>query len=193
MVTTTRNTSRAMTALRETVLPHLEPMFSVETSLRSTPPSSARAVLILATSGWPSSSVWTITWTGSLSVTWTTSAAGPTARRTWASVTGRSGWTRNTAPPLKSMPKLRPGTTRLTRETSRSTAEMVNHRRRRPTMSKLVSPWYRRLARDTDWILLAGSDGGADADEAPLLEQAEPGEQGDRRPGEEPGGEEVDQ
>ena len=54
-------------------------------------------------------------------------------------------------------------------------------------MSKLVSPWYMRLARDTDRILLAGSDGGADADEAPLLEQAEPGEQGDRRPGEEPG------
>src|SRR5215211_2982595 len=50
-----------------------------------------------------------------------------------------------------------------------------------------------RLARDTDGILLAGSDGGTDADEAPLLEQAESGEQGDRRPGEEPGGEEVDQ
>src|SRR5215216_4017571 len=158
MVTATRNASRAMTALRETVLPHLEPMVSVETAL-----------------------------------TCTTSATDPTAPRTWASVTAWVGWTRNRAPPLKSMPKLRPGTTRLTREISTSAPEMVNHRRRRPTMSKLVSPWYRRLARDTDGILLAGSDGGADADEAPLLEQAESGEQGDRRPGEEPGGEEVDQ
>ena len=117
------------------MLPHLEPMFSVETSLRSTPARSASSLLILATSGWPSTSVWTITWTGSLSVTWTTSAADPTASRTWASVTVETGWTRNTAPPLKSMPKLRPGTIRLTRETSTSTAEMVNHRRRRPTKS----------------------------------------------------------
>src|SRR5918995_3282215 len=193
MTTTTRNTSRATTALRETALPHLEPIESVETPLVSTPATSASPARILATSAGASSSVWTITWTGSSSVTWTTSAADPTASRTWASVTSVVGWTRNTAPPLKSMPKLRPGTTRLTSEISTSRPEMVNHRRRRPTMSKLVSPWYMRLARDTDRILLAGSDGGADADEAPLLEQAESGEQGDRRPGEEPGGEEVDQ
>src|SRR5918993_2143489 len=193
MTTTTRNTSRATTARRETALPHLEPIESVETALRSTPATSASSVLIRATSAGGSSSVWTITWTGSSSVTWTTSAARPTASRTWASVTSVVGWTRNTAPPLKSMPKLRPGTTRLTSEISTSRPEMVNHRRRRPTMSKLVSPWYMRLARDTDRFLLAGSDGGADADEAPLLEQAESGEQGDRRPGEEPGGEEVDQ
>src|SRR5215217_5258790 len=193
MVTATRNASRAMTALRETVLPHLEPTVLVETALTWTPATLASSVRIRATSGWGTTSVWTITWTGLSSVTWTTSATGPTAPRTWASVTAWVGWTRNTAPPLKSMPKLRPGTTRLTREISTSAPEMVNHRRRRPTMSKLVSPWYRRLARDTDGILLAGSDGGADADEAPLLEQAESGEQGDRRPGEEPGGEEVDQ
>src|SRR5919106_871332 len=193
MVTATRNASRAMTALRETVLPHLEPMDSVETALTGTPATLASSVRMLATSAWGTSSVWTITWTGFSSVTWTTSATDPTASRTRASVTAWVGWTRNTAPPLKSMPKLRPGTTRLTREISTSAAEMANHRRRRPTMSKLVSPWYRRLARDTDGILLAGSDGGADADEAPLLEQAESGEQGDRGPGEEPGREEVDQ
>src|SRR5215217_159345 len=193
MVTATRKASRAMTALRETVLPHLEPMVSVETALSWTPAILASSVLIRVTSAWGSTSVWTITWTGFSSVTCTTSATDPTAPRTWASVTAWVGWTRNRAPPLKSMPKLRPGTIRLTSEMATSTAETVNHRRRRPTMSKLVSPWYRRLARDTDGILLAGSDGGADADEAPLLEQAESGEQGDRRPGEEPGGEEVDQ
>jgi hypothetical protein len=135
MTTTTRNTSRAITALRETALPHLEPMESVETALRSTPASSASPVRILATSAGASSSVWTITWTGSSSVTWTTSAAGPTAARILASVTSVVGWTRNTAPPLKSMPKLRPGTTRLASEMTTSAAEMVNHRRRRPTMS----------------------------------------------------------
>src|SRR4029453_11597055 len=160
---------------------------------RSTPASWASSVRILATSAEGSSSVWTITWTGLFSVTRTTSAAGPPARRTWASVTVCVGWTWNTAPPLKSMPKLRPGTTRLAREISTSRPEIENYRRPRPTKSELVSPWYMRLARDTDGILLAGSDGGADADEAPLLEQAESGDQGDRRAGEEPGGEEVDQ
>src|SRR5918992_6299464 len=192
MVTTTRNTARAMIALRETVLPHLEPIELVDTSLGSTPATRASSARIRAISSWGSSSVWTLTCGGSSSVTWTTSAAGPTASRTWPSVTGRSGWTRKMAPPLKSMPKLRPGTNRLTTEISRTTAEIENHRRRRPTKSKLVSPRYMRLARDTDEILLAGSDGGADADEATLLEQAESGEQGHRRPGEEPGGEEVD-
>ena len=124
-----------MTALRDTVLPHLEPMVSVETPLRSTPATWASSVLIRVTSAGGSSSVWTITWTGLFSVTWTTSAADPTARRTWASVTVRVGCTRNTAPPLKSMPKLRPGTTRLTSEITTSAPEIVNHRRRRPTMS----------------------------------------------------------
>src|SRR5215207_3106555 len=167
-----------MTALRDTVLPHLEPMVSVETPLSWTPATWASFVRIRVTSAAGSSSVWTLTWTGCCSVIWTISAAEPTASRTSASVTGAVGWTRNTAPPLKSMPKLRPGTIRLTSEMATSTAETVNHRRRRPTMSKLVSPWYRRLARDTDGI---------------LLEQAGSGEQGDRRPGEEPGREEVDQ
>src|SRR5215203_4217567 len=156
MTITTRNTSRATNALRETVLPHLEPMVSVETPLDWTPASLASAARILVTWAGGSSSVWTITWTGSFSVTWTTSAAGPTASRTWASVTVVVGWTRNTAPPLKSMPKLRPGTTRLTSEISTSRPEMVNHRRRRPTKSKLVSPWYMRLARDTDRSSLRG-------------------------------------
>ena len=124
-----------MTALRETVLPHLEPMVSVETPLRSTPPTWASSVRMRVTSSGGSSSVWTMTWTGSVSEIWTTSATDPTARRTWASVTALVGWTRNTAPPLKSMPKLRPGTTRLISEMTTSAAEMVNHRRRRPTMS----------------------------------------------------------
>jgi hypothetical protein len=124
-----------MTALRETVLPHLEPMVSVETPLRSTPATWASSVRMRATSAGGSSSVCTLTWTGSLSVIWTISATDPTASRTWASVTALVGWTRNTAPPLKSMPKLRPGKTRLISETATSTAEMVNHRRRRPTTS----------------------------------------------------------
>jgi hypothetical protein len=124
-----------MTALRETVLPHLEPMDSVETALSSTPATLASWVRIRVTSAAGSASVWTITWTGACPVTWTTSAADPTASRTWASVTVRCGWTRNTAPPLKSMPKLRPGQTRLTREISTSRAEIKNHRRRRPTKS----------------------------------------------------------
>ncbi len=124
-----------MTALRETVLPHLEPIESVLTALDWTPATSARSARTLAICSWDSSSVWTITCWGASSVTWTTLATGPTASRTWASLTVWDGCTRNTAPPLKSMPKLRPGTNRLTAEMSRSTPEIVNHRRRRPTKS----------------------------------------------------------
>src|SRR5919107_4031857 len=156
MVTATRKASRAMTALRDTVLPHLEPMVSVETPLSCTPATPASSLRMRVTSAAGSSSVWTLTWMGWVSVIWTISAAEPTASRTWASVTGLVGWTRNTAPPLKSMPKLRPGTIKLTSEMTTSAPEIANHRRRRPMMSKLVSPWYRRLARDTDGILLGG-------------------------------------
>src|SRR4029453_4338218 len=159
MVTATRKASRAMTALRDTVLPHLEPMVSVETPLSCTPATWASSVRMRVTWAAGSSSVWTMTWIGSVSQIWTISAAEPTARRTWASVTVWVGWTRNTPPPFKEMPKCRPGTIRLTSEIATSTPETVNHRRRRPTMSKLVSPWYRRLAGDTDGVLLGGQTG----------------------------------
>src|SRR5919198_3299339 len=128
MVTTTRNTSRATRALRDTVLPHLEPIESVDTALPWVPATLARAARTRAISDWGRALVWTMTWTGVPSVTWMTSPTEPTASRTWASVTGWAGWTRKMAPPLKSMPKLRPGTNRLTSDTSSRTPEMVNHR-----------------------------------------------------------------
>ena len=94
-----------MTALRDTVLPHLEPIVSVETPLSWTPATWASSVRMRVTSAGGSSSVWTLTWTGSDWVIWTTSAAEPTASRTWASVTGlvnrreRKGFARRIANP----------------------------------------------------------------------------------------------
>ncbi len=136
--TTTRKTTRANSALRETVPPHLEPTDSLETcSAPVTRPSLARTS---ATWSAESSSVWTTTCTG-WSCSCTTLATPPRASRTWASVTGLVASARNTDPPLKSMPNLRPGTNRETSEMSMTTPDSTAQRRHRPTKSIETSPW----------------------------------------------------
>src|SRR6266508_955635 len=147
MMITPRNTARAMNALVETVLLHLEPTTAAETC--GSPVTLLRSLRTLATWSWGSDSVCTITCGGVSVVTCTTLATdGPTASRTWATVTGLADRARNTAPPLKSMPNFRPGMNRAMIEISTATPEMRNQRRHWPTKSMLVSPWYRRLARD---------------------------------------------
>src|SRR6266496_1371600 len=195
---TTRNTARAMSALRVTVLPHLDPTTLLDTWLGWTPVTRAMSERTLAIWSELSDSVCTITrpgLPGCALVTWTTLATEPTPLETSAWVTGWAGRTVKTPPPLKSMPNRSPGKNRAITEISMARPEIRNHVRQRPTKSKLSWPWYRRLAMDTgvDSSSFEILDSGADAHEPPLLEQPRPGEQAHRRPAVEPGGEEVDE
>src|SRR6266511_4172354 len=150
---TARNTARAISALRLTVHPQVEPTTEFDTWDCCVPVTLARSARTLAI--WAEVSEAVSTWTcvglpGWLAIC-TTFATGPSASETCAWVTGWAGWTLNTPPPLK---------------------------------SKLISPWYRRLAMDTgvDSSSFEILDGGADAHEPPFLEQPRPGEQAHRRP-----------
>src|SRR6266542_6685851 len=89
-IVTTRNTTRASRARRETVPPHLEPIALVSTD--GAPVACWMAALTLATSFWSRVSVWTRNRGGVSLVIWITWAAGPTTWRIWASVTGLTIW-----------------------------------------------------------------------------------------------------
>src|SRR6266498_239639 len=132
---TARNTARAISALRLTVDPQVEPTTEFDTWDGCVPVTLARSARTLAI--WAEVSEAVSTWTcvglpGWLAIC-TTFATGPSASETCAWVTGWAGWTLNTPPPLKSMPNLRPGTNKAISEISMATPEIRNHVRQRPT------------------------------------------------------------
>src|SRR6266511_1518993 len=114
---TARNTARAISALRLTVDPQVEPTTEFDTWDGCVPVTLARSARTLAIWAEVSEAV----------------ATGPSASETCAWVTGWAGWTLNTPPPLKSMPNLRPGTNKAISEISMATPEIRNHVRQRPT------------------------------------------------------------
>ena len=66
------------------------------------------------------------------------------------------GVTSQATPPSKSMPRLRPRADQRDQRRARSAApEMAKPMRRRPTKSKVVSPWYSRCQRLAPWARAA--------------------------------------
>src|SRR5205823_1785925 len=220
MVMTMKNTMRAVRALLATLRPNDGPTSLTFTSFGLTPASLASRRLTVCCSAAISASVPVKRRASTRSVfpdddsaSWILASPRPVPASELRAASTRSflTGTSQTVPPLKSMPRCRPCSTREAMPTTITAPEIMNHSFQRPTKSYDVSPWYSRCqmldlpdslistdpaaASRTSCNLLGRLHGQAAGDAHPtgFGEQAAAPEEDHHRAGEEVGDDHVEQ